>query len=692
MVKSLKYFIIFTFMCVALAGSTYGQNAEHTESILARLDKNMTAASAYQFGQNWEMLAEISDIVKITLNTPGLQKPVEKRFIKFLKSDATLAGKQFICRKLSIIGSQSSISTLSKMLRQKETYDMALFALERIPSEAADKALLKALSKMKGRMRMGIVNSIGVRSYSKSVSKLTKLIYEQDLELAQAAISALGKIADKNASKALWKASEKTTDRLKTAALNGYLKCTDKLVDEGDVAKAKTIYQELTHPNYPEEIRSAAFAGMIHAEPERGGDIILDVLQNGDSEIKSAALFHLSRLPKINNLKNIAEELPNLEAIHQVQLCAALAERNDPSILQTIVEAASYNDTDVRIAALKALIPLGDGSTVDLLCRAAIGEGPEAETARESLYRVHGKDVDKVIISKLPHSEPAIKVQLLTGIGERNIESAVKTVLTYKDDLDSKVRREAIKTLAKISSPEHLPELIDIIIHAKTDEERQEAEKTVVHVARKIDDKENQAKDVLAALPSAGDVESKSSLYQVMGKIGDTHTLPEIKSALKAKNKEIQKAGIRAMSEWPTAVPIPDLLKIAETSKQKVQQILAVRGYIRLIGLDTEHNADEKPQMYKKAFDLSSEMNEKRLVLSGLSNIRSVAALEMAGGYLEEASLKQEGEVAVLKIASRIWQNSPEVTAGMLKKILSVTTDDERKQQAERILKRISDL
>ena len=57
---------------------------------------------------------------------------------------------------------------------------------------------------------------------------LGKLVHDSDQAVAEAAIAALGKIGDENATKILAKAKDKITGSLRIFVLDAYLKCADK--------------------------------------------------------------------------------------------------------------------------------------------------------------------------------------------------------------------------------------------------------------------------------------------------------------------------------------------------------------------------------------------------------------------------------------------------------------------------------
>ncbi len=657
------------------------------QNLLGKLDSSLSQARTYDYGTSRASLSEIDEVVKAVLGKPELRDPVEKRFLGFLQSEATLAAKQFVCQKLSVLGTKASVPVLEKMLQAENTFDMALFALERIGGPEVDTALQSALKKAKGRMQTGLINTLGMRKSVPAVKTIQKWIYDKDSQLATASLSALGHIATPEAAGVLAAAALKMTGAEQSVALDAYLKCADQWSASGDTRQAESIYQKLTASGYPPETRSAALTGLIYSASDPG-QVILGVLKTGDARMKSTAIHQVSRVPNILHLKEMADVMPGMDAVHQVQLLAAFAERKDPCVLARVIDAVKSEDGQVRLAALRALERLGNASNVELIAGVAAGkETEESETAKETLYRLRGSQIDQEIMDLLPKSTPEVKVELLTAVAERHMTGAVETTIAYTKDPDPKVRQEAIKTLS-IAHPNDLPKLIPVLLAAQTEAERREAERTVTLVANQIEDQDNQAKDVLAAMPGAKTIEEKGSLLNVMGRIGDSHALPEIQKALKDKDIELQKAGIRALSSWPTAKPLPDLMEIAENSKDKASQILALRGAIRLIGIDTEMSQDSKAARLQEALDLCTEPNEKRMVLSGLSKLSSTVALEMAVKMTADPELKDEAEVAFVDIENNLWslmRNS----RSRLNGIIEQTQNRDLKEKAGQMLERL---
>src|SRR5213593_1928033 len=135
--------------------------------------------------------------------------PAEKQrtLIKVLKSHAPPEDKAIACKQLAIYGTKDAVPALAALLPDAKLASWARIALEAIPDPAADDALRRAMGKLKGKLLVGTINSIGYRRDAKAVKGLGKrLNKDADAEVASAAAVALGRIGGDKASAALERA------------------------------------------------------------------------------------------------------------------------------------------------------------------------------------------------------------------------------------------------------------------------------------------------------------------------------------------------------------------------------------------------------------------------------------------------------------------------------------------------------
>jgi len=657
---------------------------KQSDDLLARI-------ATYNYGQSRIALTELTELVRSTYDSTEGLKQIERRFLTFLRSDATLADKQFICRQLSIIGTEEAAPTLAAMLTEASTADMARYALEQIPGSAVDKTLRDALGKTSGKVKVGIINSLGERGDIEAVEALSKELLAADYECVSAATTALGKIGGKKAARALKEMLKRASGNWRVVLADAYLMCADKFLADGDKESALEIYRQMQVAEEPEPIRVAALRGIVTTAGEKAVGVIVGILTGKDQAMQTAAIELIRKIPGTRIIKAAAAELPNLSVASQVQLLSALADRGDPAAHEAVVAAARSKQVEVRIAALEALAILGDASSVELLADAATRkEGAEQQAARESLYRLRGPEVDQAIVGSIRRADAEVKVELIRSIGARKMSTAAEVLTKTAKDSEARVRLESIKVLKDIAEEKHLPALLELLMKAQSEGERKEAEKTVVAVANKIGDKNRRAEAVLAVLPSVKDIKARCSLLGVLGRIGDSNALGVLREALEDNNAEVQAAAVRALSDWPTAEPMAELLKVVQTSDNKIHKVLALRGFIRLIGLESERPSKETVKLYSQAMELSSDAGEKRMVLSGLATMKSFAALEIAASYLDDKALQREAEAAVVKIAEATGgKGGPEETRRVLQKVMQISSNDSLRKRARKVISEI---
>ncbi len=236
---------------------------------MAKLQELLENVKKYDWGQSRLALTEVSEIIKKAHSSSTELRQIEKALLEVLTSDTTRAGKQFVCRELSIIGTGQSVSVLGNMLVDTETSDMARYALERIPGSAVDEALRSALRRANGKPKIGIINSLGQRRDKRAVRALSRMVTGSDKAVAMAAAAALGQIADTRATEALKGAQDKVSGKLQMVVLDSYLKCADQLVADGNKIKALVIYKALQKSDMPKPIRTAALTGMLNATKKK---------------------------------------------------------------------------------------------------------------------------------------------------------------------------------------------------------------------------------------------------------------------------------------------------------------------------------------------------------------------------------------------------------------------------------------
>jgi len=194
------------------------------------------------------------------------------RLVAVLKSsEATHKQKVDACRGLAVIGTKDAVPTLGALLDDEKLSHMARYALEPIPDPSVDAALREALGRLKGRLLVGVVGSIGVRRDTQAVPALIKLLDDPDAGVAAAAARSLGRIATPEAVAALTARLPKAKGPLKLAVADACLGCAEALLARKKNSEAAALYQAVAKAELPKHLRVAALQGALKARQPSGG-------------------------------------------------------------------------------------------------------------------------------------------------------------------------------------------------------------------------------------------------------------------------------------------------------------------------------------------------------------------------------------------------------------------------------------
>ena len=154
----------------------------------AAIDKAFETLKTFDWGVDYnkfrEVLGPIEDAVPATHGDAAARKELETRLAAVLPTGASRAAKDFVGRKLAIIGTAESVPALAALLPDKDLSHMARYALERIPAAEAAKALRDALAKTSGAEKAGVIGSLGARRDAESIADLAALVGDSDAAIA----------------------------------------------------------------------------------------------------------------------------------------------------------------------------------------------------------------------------------------------------------------------------------------------------------------------------------------------------------------------------------------------------------------------------------------------------------------------------------------------------------------------------
>ena len=155
----------------------------------------------------------------------GAMPEKEQQLLSVLKTNSSPDEKALACKKLAVYGTKESVPALAALLSDERLASWARIPLEAIPGSEPDKALRDAVPKLKGKLLVGVINSMGVRRDEKAVKLLVKKLDDQDALVASAAAESLGRIGGSGAAKALKAHLTASVPAVRSASAEGCVEC-----------------------------------------------------------------------------------------------------------------------------------------------------------------------------------------------------------------------------------------------------------------------------------------------------------------------------------------------------------------------------------------------------------------------------------------------------------------------------------
>ncbi|MBN2011826.1 HEAT repeat domain-containing protein [candidate division KSB1 bacterium] len=656
---------------------------------LPQIDSLFSHATEYEYGENRQCLNEIHQLINKKNEDSVFIQQIELKIIKQLQTNISIAGTQFFCRELHLIGTKASVPILAQLLNRDETANSALYALEQIPGKPVSETLRDALKKTRGDTKVGIINALGQRADESAVKPLSKLLFDKDEVIATAAAGALGKIATADARTVLSKAVESTSGNVQDAVLESYLACADKSLQIDNRADAARIYGTLYHESYPLPIRLAAFRGLLQTAGDQAFDLIRIALLKENQNIQAVAISYISELPDSLSISRLSASWNTYSPLTKIRLLSVFSERSESAFRQTALVALEDSSRDVRVAALKSFSTLGMADDIEMLAHWSIdGSHNEQMAAQESLTLLNSKNIDETIINLIPTADDSMKIALIHSTADRNITDACDTLIATLIDDNPNVRRECWRSLGMLASMDHFPKLVTRFDTIDDTNEMKRAEQALISIAKR-NDAPACSEIIIHQLKDETSPERFSAFIHILGNIGNDAALPTMRKALTDKRKSVRRAAIDALGDWPSSSPRADLEKIARTSRD-VDGILALRGYIDLVDRDTTLLLEERFALYKNALPLATQKEEKQMILAGVSKIGLFDALDLAKSLLYDDQLKPEAEMAIIKISNAIQTHTLECLRTEVNNVIENSANVHVKDEGKQFLKRNS--
>jgi HEAT repeat protein len=411
--------------------------------------------------------------------------------VAVLQSDAAYELKAEACRDLVRTGGEGAVPVLAALLTDQKLSHMARLALETMPYPSVDEALRDALATTSGDLQVGMINSLGNRADEAAVPALGDLLASDNMEVVQAAGRALGQIPTEGALDALAQAARKggLDEPATIAVCEGLFEHADRAAKNGNASVATEIYAEVAKAgDAPAAVRVAALRVAVLAQGDAGLPLLMDAIRTEDEALFDAALRTGQEYDAEGATAALSQELAALSPSRKIRLMEVLGQRDDDAAGDALMAEAKAGETEVRIAALKALTRLAYTPVLDVVAELLSSEDALlADAAREVLCYFPGDAGDAALHAMLQSDDAAKRKLAIELVGRGGLPKPVDLLVEVANaDADAGVRVAALTALRTFAGVEQIPTLLDHVVAPKSVEERDAAENALTALCTRL--------------------------------------------------------------------------------------------------------------------------------------------------------------------------------------------------------------
>ncbi|MCG8586954.1 MAG: HEAT repeat domain-containing protein [Pirellulales bacterium] len=382
-------------------------------------------------------------------------------------------------------------------------------------------------------------------------------------------------------------------------------------------------------------------------------DLVVGLLAEKDKDIRALGLEQVRSAGKSPEAtKKFSAQLAKLSPDAQIALLSALADRGDRAARADVVALLNATESpDVRVAAVKALGPLGEPDDAALLMKLMRDKSKDvAANARQSLTDLRGDSVSPAIAKAMSQQSSADHIALLQVLAARRAFDSVPSILESAVHSDAAISTTAMKALGQLAGPEHIAGMVQGVLKAADSRERAGAEKCIMFACARVNDPERRADALLAAMEQL-DEEDRRKMLSTLGRVGGSKALEVVEQAIASGDKKLHELGIKALCNWPDASVAPRLMELSNTLETPSHKIATLRALIRVAPLKDERSDAGRLQILDKAMVMAARDDEKKLALDRARGIRTVDSLRFILPYTDQPKFAEQACLSIVELA-----------------------------------------
>jgi len=602
-------------------------------------------------------------------------------------ADASLHDKALACKQLAVVGDESAVPVLASLLADERLSHYARFALEPIPGKAVDAALRDALGKVPGLLKLGVINSIGVRRDAEAVPALKELLASDDLALADAAASALARIGTPDSAASLIEALATAEGQRANIIADALVVGADVARRDGNQDQAVTMYRAIRGAKLPSRYIVAALHGEVLSAGDDGLALWEESAKSADDAIFAAAMGLARHLDPLKAVPILTQFYASAPAERKGVILQAIADLNGESAAELARQALKADDANLQVAALSVLAKHGASQDLVLLIQAVRSDNAEVRAAAQAaLDRLDAPGIGEALAGLLETATGDDWLTLAATAGRRRLAVTAPLLRKSLDSPDTARRSAAITALGAIAQWDDAAALLARLGNAASDQEKDAIREALRTAMRRQPDADAAAARLAEMIPSSTG-ETRAFIFELLTIVGGKTALQTVVQAAQGNDRELQDLATIALGNWLSPDAAQPLAELLESGKAEQFQVRMLRAYIR-IARQFNVSPEERLAMCQKALALSRRDAERALVMEVLGRNPGEPTLQLVMEEMNRPETAEAAYAAAVAIGEK-WTGNRDMVTQAMQRVTAGTTNATLKARAEAVLNRI---
>ncbi|NLI72108.1 MAG: DUF1080 domain-containing protein [Bacteroidales bacterium] len=631
----------------------------------------------------------INGWINFIYNDPPKKRIAANALAKTLNSSIDNQVKAFVMRQLELIGTDAQIDILEKFISNEDLSAPAVQALTALQSKKANSTLLRNLKATRdNKIKINLITALAKNNYSKAESTFLALLNSQPSEdLYKVLIPALGAVGTKKSIVPLRQSAEtKNFVYDEVNSTGAYLKLLERLsLNKSKDALNETLtLLEKASKSGRQDLQTAAAQLLLLNSRSNKNQLWTRILESNDLVFLTNSLNFYSPFAGKKKHNEIISKLSTTTS-HEAKeaLIYWLGDQRAESAVPVISKHLTSDNKFVRTASIKSLVKINNNNAINELLSQFKRNDPEViDAIAANLITVDNPILSESLFSVFPESSVEGKLAAIDVLVDRQMINQNPTLIyNLINSKENRLRTKALSVLKSVSTKENLSELFDLLERAEP--EHIKGLQDAVISSLTFASKKEQYELILSRLNGSN---SKFLYYDILAAIDFPEVPTKLLSEYNSQSGKNKVAAFDAINKLKSFDTVYTLLDIARKSNNNTELSKAVSTCIDLIAKSNKN--DEVKALYlREIMEYAQDDNQRKAILTQLSNLSSYKVILYASQFLDVPALKEEAAVAVMNATLSNPDFLDENTAKLLEKSSKTLDNPDAVYQREAISK-----